>query len=125
VNALYVDNTYKWAGGGFLSTTEDLARFGQRLLEGKVLRPKTVELLWTSMQTADGTPTEYGIGWTVERDSLGRRRVRHSGGSIGGTAHLVIYPDDRLVVAALVNSDYTFIGALHRYAEPFLAVRDR
>jgi CubicO group peptidase (beta-lactamase class C family) len=84
------------------------------------MRPETVELLWTSMRTSDGTPTEYGIGWTVERDSVGRRRVRHSGGSVGGTAHLIIYPDERLVVAVLVNSDYTFINAIPRYAEPFL-----
>lgn len=123
VNAPFVDNSYKWAGGGFLSTTEDLARLGQLLIEGKVLRPEIRDLLWTSMQTADGAPTEYGIGWTVERDSLGRRRIRHSGGSVGGTAHLIIYPDDALVVAVLVNSDYTFIKALSRYAEPFLGLR--
>jgi serine beta-lactamase-like protein LACTB, mitochondrial len=120
LNALYVDNTYKWPSGGYLSTAEDLARFGDRLLRGQLLLLETVELLWTSMRTSDGTPTEYGIGWTVERDSLGRRRVRHSGGSVGGTAHLIIYPDERLVVAVLVNSDYTFINAIPRYAEPFL-----
>jgi hypothetical protein len=39
---------------------------------------------------------------------------------VGATAHLIIYPDDRLVVAVLVNSDYTFIDAIARYAEPFL-----
>ncbi len=122
VNAPFVDNSYKWASGGFVSTAEDLARFGQRLLEGRLLRPETVELLWTSMQTSDGRPTEYGIGWSVESDSMGRRRVRHSGGSVGGTAHLIIYPDARLVVALLVNSDYTFTRALSRYAEPFLAL---
>lgn len=120
INAPYVDNTYKWSSGGFLSTAEDLARFGDRLLRGHLLRPETVELLWTSMHTTDGKATDYGIGWSVERDSVGRRRVRHSGGSVGGTAHLIIYPDDRLVVAVLVNSDYTFIGAIDRYAEPFL-----
>lgn len=120
VNAPFVDNTYKWPSGGYLSTAEDLARFGDRLLRGELLRPKTVELLWTSMRTSDGTATDYGIGWTVERDSLGRRRVRHSGGSVGGTAHLIIYPDDSLVVALLVNSDYTFIHAIPRYVEPFL-----
>ncbi len=120
VNAPFVDNTYKWAGGGFLSTAEDLARFGQRLLEGRLLRPETRDLLWTSMRASDGELTEYGIGWIVETDSLGRRRVRHSGGSVGGTAQLVIYPDQKLVVAVLVNSDYTFIGAMSRYAEPFL-----
>ena len=121
LNAPYVDNTYKWPSGGYLSTAEDLARFGDRLLRGQVLRPETVESLWTSMRTSNGTPTEYGIGWTVERDSVGRRRVRHAGGSVGGTAHLIIYPEERLVVAVLVNSDYTFINAIARYAEPFLS----
>jgi serine beta-lactamase-like protein LACTB, mitochondrial len=120
INAPSVDNTYKWPSGGFLSTAEDLARFGDRLLRGELLQPESVALLWTPMHTSDGTPTEYGIGWTVERDSLGRRRVRHSGGSVGGTAHLIIYPDQRVVVAVLVNSDYTFINAIPRYAEPFL-----
>ena len=28
VNGPYVDNSYKWAGGGFLSTPEDLLRIG-------------------------------------------------------------------------------------------------
>ncbi len=124
VNAPYVDNTYKWASGGFLSTAEDLARFGDRLLNGNLVRLETLRLLWTTMHTSDGQPTEYGIGWTVERDSLGNRRVRHSGGSVGGTAHLILYPEARLVVAVLVNSDYTFIRALDRYAEPFLGARD-
>jgi hypothetical protein len=40
---------------------------------------------------------------------------------VGGTAHLIIYPEQQVVVAVLVNSDYTFINAIPRYAEPFLA----
>ena len=28
INAPYVDNSYKWAGGGFISTSEDLVKFG-------------------------------------------------------------------------------------------------
>ena len=31
-NAPYVDNSYKWAGGGFLSTVTDLAKFGNAML---------------------------------------------------------------------------------------------
>jgi serine beta-lactamase-like protein LACTB len=123
VNAPFVDNTYKWASGGFLSTAEDLARFGQRLLDGRIVRKETLDPLWTSMRTTDGKATDYGIGWLVEPDSLGRRRIRHSGGSVGGTAHLIIYPDAGLIVAVLVNSDYTFIPAMSRYAEPFLVTQ--
>ena len=31
-NTAYVDNSYKWAGGGFISTSEDIAKFGNALL---------------------------------------------------------------------------------------------
>ena len=120
INALWVDNSYKWAGGGFLSTTEDLARFGQALLDGRLLKPETLRLLWTSQRTPDGKETGYGLGWSIAVDSTGRRRVGHTGGSMGGTANLIIYPEERLVLALLVNSDNTFIGAGRRIAAAFL-----
>jgi CubicO group peptidase (beta-lactamase class C family) len=120
INADYVDNSYKWAGGGFLSTAGDLVAFANALLEGRLLRPETLALLWTSMKTSDGKDTDYGIGWTVDRDAKGRRRARHSGGSIGGTANLVIYPEERLVVALVVNSDESFTGRAPVIAEVFV-----
>jgi len=123
VNAPYTDNSYKWAGGGFLSTTEDLAHLGQLLLDGAVLRPDVRQLLWTSQRTTDGRETGYGMGWFTDHDAAGRRRVFHSGGSIGGTAYLLIYPDQKLVLALLVNSDRTFVRAAPRIAEAFLAER--
>lgn len=120
VNAPYVDNSYKWAGGGFLSTTEDLARVGQLLLDGALLKPETRRMLWTSQRTTDGKETGYGMGWFVDHDAAGRRRIYHSGGSVGGTAYLLIYPEQKLVLALLVNSDYTFVRAAPRLAEAFL-----
>ena len=115
VNALYVDNSYKWAGGGFLSTTDDLVRFAHAMMAGRFLKPETVKLLWTSQRTRDGKETEYGIGWGVETDGKGRRRISHSGGSQGGTANLIFYPDEgQLAVAMLVNSDESFtVRAIH------------
>ena len=123
LNAPFVDNSYKWAGGGFLSTTEDLARVGQLLVDGAMLQPETRSLLWTSQRTTDGKETGYGMGWFVDHDSAGRRRVYHSGGSVGGTAYLLIYPDQKLVLALLVNSDRTFVRAAPRIAEAFLPTR--
>jgi CubicO group peptidase (beta-lactamase class C family) len=120
VNAGFVDNSVKWAGGGFVSTAEDLVAFGNALLEGRLLKPETLRLLWTSQKTADGKPTHYGMGWSVDKDSRGRSRVRHSGGAQGGTANLVIYPDEGLVVAMIVNSDESFTGKTPQIAEVFL-----
>jgi serine beta-lactamase-like protein LACTB, mitochondrial len=120
VNAPYVDNSYKWAGGGFVSTTEDLARFGQAMLSGGLLKPETVRTLWTSLRTTTGKETGYGIGWGIVAESFGRRRIGHTGGAMGGTATLQIYPDQQLIVAILVNSDRTFIGVAPRLAAIFL-----
>ena len=120
VNAGYVDNSYKWAGGGFLSTTEDLVTFGDALLEGRLLKPETLRLLWTSQKTSDGKETEYGMGWGVRADKKGRRLMSHSGGAQGGTAYLLIYPDERLVMAMLVNSDDSFTGKTPELALLFL-----
>ena len=120
VNAGFVDNSYKWAGGGFVSTAEDLVAFAGALLDGKLLAPETVRLLWTSQKTADGKETGYGIGWSVGTDTKGRRRVSHSGGAQGGTAYLVIYPEERLAAAMIVNSDESFTGQTPRILEAFL-----
>ncbi|MGE5413568.1 MAG: serine hydrolase domain-containing protein [Syntrophomonadaceae bacterium] len=120
VNAGFVDNSYKWAGGGFVSTAEDLVSFAFALLDGRLLKPETVRLLWTSQKTSDGTETGYGLGWSVKDDEKGRRRVYHSGGAQGGTAFLVIYPRERLAAAMIVNSDESFTGQTLRIAEMFL-----
>lgn len=84
-NAPPVDNSYKWAGGGFLSTSEDLIRFGFALLSSGLLKQETVHLLWTSQQTASGEKTGYGIGWRSGTDEQQRHWVGHGGGSVGGT----------------------------------------
>jgi len=120
VNADFVDNSYKWAGGGFLSTAEDLVTYANVLLEGRLLRPETVRLLWTSQKTKDGKDTEYGMGWGVSRDAKGRLKISHSGGAQGGTAYIVIYPESRLAAAMIVNSDESFTRQTPRIAEMFL-----
>jgi len=124
MNALFVDTSYKWAGGGFLSTAEDLAQFGEQMLDGRLLHPATVALLWTSQHTMDGKATDYGIGWGVEQDAgpPPHLTLRWCGGR---DCHLLIYPTERLIVVVLVNSDRSFIEAVPRYAEPFLAPRLR
>ncbi|MGE5926157.1 MAG: serine hydrolase domain-containing protein [Gemmatimonadota bacterium] len=119
-NAPYVDNSYKWAGGGFLSTTEDLARFGQAMLDNALLRAETFRLLTASQRTLAGEETNYGIGWASRRDTKGRLTLGHSGGSTGGTAYLLLYPDEKLVVAVLANGDSPFVGVTPRIAEMFL-----
>jgi CubicO group peptidase (beta-lactamase class C family) len=102
-NSPYVDNSYKWAGGGYLSTPEDLVRFGFAHLRGDFLKPETVALLWTPMSTRDGQSTGYGIGWSVDQREGRVLLAAHGGGSIGGTAFLLILPEEKAVVAMMGN----------------------
>ncbi len=102
LNAPYVDTSNKWAGGGFLSTSPDLVRYGQAYLTEGFLARETIDLLWTSQRTADGEPTGYGIGWSV-RESEGERLIYHTGGATGGSTILMVLPDSGVVVAILTN----------------------
>lgn len=109
-NAPYVDNSYKWAGGGFISNTEDLVRFGSALLQPGFLEARTLTTLFTPMRTTSGEDTHYAIGWRVDTDSVGRRVIAHSGGSVGANAFLVLYPEQKVVVAILSNTTARFVG---------------
>ena len=110
VNEIAVDNSYKWAGGGFLSTAEDLIRFGFGYLDAKILKPETIEILQTTQQTWEGEQTGYGMGWVLETDSAGRYRTGHGGGSVGGTTKFWVYPEERLVIAMISNLSNMRVG---------------
>ncbi len=98
-----VDNSYKWGGGGFLSSAEDLVRFASALEQPGFLPQSALDLLFTSQKTRGGQPTGYGVGWFVRTDSLGHRRVFHGGGSVGGTTAFGIDRDAHVAFALTSN----------------------
>ena len=92
-----VDLSYAWPSGGFLSTAEDLARFGSALLRPGFLNQASRRLLFLTQKTSDGKPTHYGVGWFVGKIAW------HGGDSFGGTSILMLDPSARAVVAILTN----------------------
>lgn len=113
MNAAYTDNSYKWAGGGFLTTPEDLIRFAAAYMQPGFLKQETLDLVFTPMTTEAGETTGYGLGWNVGMDDvLGRRTFGHGGGSAGGTTSLVAYPDEEVIVAIQVNLTSASLGGL-------------
>jgi len=122
LNAPFVDNSYKWAGGGFLSTPSDLVRFGMAHFSEELMRRGTIEELWTSQRTNDDEETENGIGWFFDVDPNGSRLVQHGGGSIGGTTMLMLMPEHGVVVALVANGRAsTSVGLAWTLAQFFLA----
>lgn len=103
VEAPYVDNSYKWAGGGFLSTAEDLIKFGNAILYGTKLNDKTLTEFLRPQKLKDGKSTNYGIGFRSGEDKKGRVWFGHSGGSVGGTTMWMMFPEQGLVIAVITN----------------------
>ncbi len=117
LNAPFVDNSYKWAGGGFLSTPEDLIRFANAHLSDDFLTDEARAMLFTTQRTHDGESVNYGFGWRVQTRQDGRRYLSHSGGSVGGTSLLIMQPDTRVVVAGTINlsrADLDVVNAVLR-----------
>jgi CubicO group peptidase (beta-lactamase class C family) len=118
------DPSYKWAGGGLLSTARDLAMLGSEVMRGELVDPAMVDQLWTPQAMPDGNPNpqNYGMGWRIDRESglIGRsdtvRVVHHGGASPGASAFLLVVPKDRVAIAVLTNRSLANPGPLRREA---------
>jgi CubicO group peptidase (beta-lactamase class C family) len=107
-----VDNSWKWAGGGFISTTEDVARFLWQHAEASYLTAESLSVLTTPQQTTSGESTNYGLGWSNRKDAQGNRLIGHTGGSVGGTTFAFMQPNSRVVVVMTTNVSSASFGNL-------------
>lgn len=101
-NAVAVDNRFKLAGGGFLSTVDDLVKLGHSAL-GEYQSPKSLLDEFLTPQKVNGRSTYYGLGWEVSVDSAGDPYFGHIGNQVGGYSFFRIYPVTGRVAVALVN----------------------
>jgi len=100
--AILVNNFYKLAGGGYLSTTADIAKFGQAYLDSKIQNEEVRSQFLTS-RTVNGNKTYYGLGWQVSEDKKGRPYYGHVGNGVGGYSNFFVYPQLQMVFSILIN----------------------
>lgn len=105
VEAPFDDLSKYWAGAGFLSTAEDLVRFGSALVNDDFLKPGTKRLVF-SAQTRNRGILGYGLGWMITRDLHLRKVYFHFGSGVGVTSLLACYPRERMCFAMLANLGY-------------------
>jgi CubicO group peptidase (beta-lactamase class C family) len=101
--ALPVNNYYKLAGGGFLATSSDIAKFGQAYLNQNILLDSEVLGQFHSSLSINDKSTYYGLGWQVSQDKNGRRYYGHIGNGVGGYANFLVYPEQKMVFSILIN----------------------
>ncbi len=100
--AISVNNHYKLAGGGYLSTSDDIAKFGQAYLSNEVL-DKAVNSGFLTSGIINGNPTYYGLGWQVSEDKNRREFYGHVGNGVGAYSNLFIYPKEQMIFSVLIN----------------------
>lgn len=114
-NADFLDSSYKIPGGGWLSSAEDIARFEVAILNNKLIRRATRDLMWTPLKPSDGSPDAYALGWGWGKHNDQQvAGVGHDGGQQGTSTAFVIAPEQRAGVVVLTNMENQDAPALAR-----------
>ena len=124
VNAQQENVSYKYAGGGVISTNEDMLRFGDALNRGLLLKPATMREMLRAQLAPDieypsvaieeeklldplkapSRPPVQALIWRLGTDPWGGRYIEHSGSVKGTYSELVDYQDDEIIVSLHVNA---------------------
>jgi len=103
-NADFLDSSYKIPGGGWLSSAEDMARFEVAMVDDKLIRRATRNLMWTALKPTDGSQDDYALGWGSGIEN-GTKGVGHTGGQQGTSTAFLIAPEQRAGVVVLTNME--------------------
>ena len=125
VHAAQEDPSYKYAGGGILSSVEDLVRFALAINDGTLLRPETVAEMHrpqidpSIMEFVPGGEPrplghEQALAWWIRTDQAGRRYPNHTG-TVKGTRSFIGNWADQGVAVAIQTNALPFDSA--RYGE--------
>jgi CubicO group peptidase (beta-lactamase class C family) len=104
VEAPEENRSYMYAGGGYLSTAEDLVKMGHQLISDQYISSETRKKITSSHVLMNGDSTYYGLGWETGVSRLNVPVIYHSGSLPSARSHLVIYPEQNVVFAYLSNT---------------------
>lgn len=97
-----VDNRYKLAAGGYLSTASDLSLLGNAYLNRhKILPPVSKDFIVS--QWLGSRQTYYGLGWEASQLSSGYSYFGHTANGIGAFGKFLVVPSLDLVLVLLTN----------------------
>ena len=116
------DPSYKWAGGGILTTPTDLVAMGGSFMTGGIDGILPNDTLFTPIPLKDGSknPQNYAMGFRNdhEEELLGYDNpvhvMHHGGSSPGGSSFLLMIPDDTLAASAMTNLSLKMPGPFEK-----------
>lgn len=109
---LYWHPGVEWTGGGLVSTSRDLARWGAALFTGKAIPGDYLpELLRAVAVDANNSNTRYGAGVAIFKSDRYGPVYGHAGWIPGYISSFRYYPDLGVTVAFQINTDSGIIGS--------------
>ena len=101
---LVLDPRFEWAGGGFVSNVEDLARWFAAYCQGRAFDSKLLpEVLAPVDAPGLGEGVSYGLGVVIQDTALGKA-YGHGGFFPGYVTWVGYYPKQRMAVALQLNT---------------------
>jgi len=94
----------EWTGGGFVSSSRDLARWAKALYEGHAMPGNYLGELFRSVPVVAGKMS-YGTGVGIYEDTPLGPKYGHGGGIPGYSSSMRYFADHRFAVAFQVNTD--------------------
>lgn len=112
------DLTDVFSAGAIASTAGDLAKWNAALDGDRILNAASKEQMWTPAKLNDGKTVKYGFGWHLDTVE-GHKNIGHSGTTSGFSASIQRFPDDRLAIIILTNTDEQIATALAKKIATF------
>lgn len=107
---MHVDLSHRLAGGGWVSTSQDLVTLGQAFINNDFVSEQVRNEFWTVQKLNNGEQNwqGYGIGWRVHELDLGEGfekliYMHHGGVSAGAQSFLMVIPKYNMSVAINAN----------------------
>jgi CubicO group peptidase (beta-lactamase class C family) len=116
-NSEFIDVSSRFAAGGTRGTITDLLKFMKGLNDGKVLSPKSVNLMYAPMRTRDGNlsgfpkTAGYAMGWNLAPQSDGLV-VINDGGQQETRTFILNFPAKKFALAVAQNLESDDDGAI-------------
>ena len=98
-----IHDTFGGAAGNLVSTMDDLEKWNQALMSGKIVSPADYARMSTSVMTTEKGSADYGLGLFVDTVD-GQPRVGHTGGSFGFTTANEYFPKQGVRIIAFTNN---------------------
>ncbi|WP_166646025.1 serine hydrolase domain-containing protein [Halospina denitrificans] len=99
------------AGGGFVSTAGDLARWGRALWSGRLHSEASFKAMMTGKPVSEEREgVTYGLGVVIEPTEQYGEVRGHRGWIPGYVSSLRYYPDYDIAIALQINSDIGMLG---------------